>query len=613
MINSYPKFVLPSVAAVSALLFVIVSLSSVAFAIPIFTSNTTYVYNGSMYVEQASSVFDMTSTGNVSFSINITNSFANGTAVGPGGDLGNITFSLGRPDGSLFNVTVNVTDNTTTFNGSISSPGITIYRANISQSNGTFYVNLTQSMLGIAGIYNYNWTATNTSADGVGLNQNQSGTGYFLVNRTSLTITYYLNGTSANRAYEKGVDTINITVATNASSGNDVSSYLTLLTNFTGNTGNITTNSSVAGAIYNATNTAGVTLGNYSVSANLSTTPNHTSRVNTTLLYIILRDTIGPTISDFAISPTLAETSSTITVTTGSITDADSASTTVKVTKPSGTSTTSTYSGNTFSFTDTTAAGTYSVLITATDPSGNLNTASGTFELRSPAGSSSSSSGGGGGGSSSTGTSKETRIVNIGTAGATVTMNKVSDHGVVDINIQVNNPANSVSISVQKLAGEPATVTQTVTGSVYRYLDITKTGTADTNVKSAKVRFEVESFWISANNIDASTISLNRFSNGVWQKLTTRLISSDSTKFTFEADTPGFSTFAITGQEIEVEPAPQQPSTPSEETPATETPTEETPTEGLTSNVWVIAGIVVAAVVGIGIYAARMRKHRGKK
>lgn len=233
----------------------------------------------------------------------------------------------------------------------------------------------------------------------------------------------------------------------------------------------------------------------------------------------------------------------------------------------------------------------------------------GVFEVLSTASSSSSgssSSGGGGGGSvtSTTTSAKEIKSVNIGTEGTIVTMTNEEVHGIVDIQIEVLNPVNSVQISVQKLEDKPATITQEVSGNIYEYIEITKSGTVDSNVKNAKIKFVVNKSWATEKNIDVNTVALNRYSNG-WTKLSTRLVSSDADSYIFESDSPGFSTFAITGEAVA--------ETPTETTPETTTTTETTQTTsptygGIDQNILIIIGVIIAAVIiAVVVFMIRRR------
>lgn len=592
------RFLLPTVLFVSVFVSFVLVTSSVAYATPIFSQNTTGNFTCAAG-SQCNATYSTTGVVYI-FGMNITDvnlnvSFGNGT-------LGNVTFRLGRPNSTFENFT---------FSLPATTPAIT----NRTGGNETvFNITLTQDRLGGAGQYNYTWIAVN----GTGV-QNTSAVIPFFVNKGAQTLTVLLNGAAANTEYDKGGTAINITVSTNATD-RGIYSFLQLFSNFTGSNvtlaGNTTNNFN---AIYNTTATAGMTLGNYTVFAMVTgASQNFTSTdTNSTALSIILRDISKPTIT----SPTVtaeSEVGGTISISM-SVSDADSTTNTITITKPdSTTSVISNYvSGTTSSFTSTGSTGSYSVEFKSVDASGNTATTTKTFTIVN-SGSGSSSGGGGGGGSSSSTSGEETRTVNVGEGGATVTMNKVTGHGVVDIEIQVENPANSVQITVEKLAGQPASITQEVSGSVYRYLEISKTGTTDMNIKSGKIKFQVEASWVTENNIDVNTITLNRYSGGAWQELATTLVSSDGATYTFEAETPGFSTFAISGEQAAAGTTPTQPTT-GEQPSTTPTETTETTTPGTTTEItgltgdnmmWIIVGIVAVGAVGGAVYAAKKRRHK---
>ena len=88
------------------------------------------------------------------------------------------------------------------------------------------------------------------------------------------------------------------------------------------------------------------------------------------------------------------------------------------------------------------------------------------------------------------------------------------------------------------------------TGQVYNYLEFTKENMNDTDLTGATVDFEVNRSWMREQRINASTIRLMRHVNGTWTSLSTTLVDEDSEKLYFQADTPGFSIFAIAGDYI---------------------------------------------------------------
>jgi len=96
------------------------------------------------------------------------------------------------------------------------------------------------------------------------------------------------------------------------------------------------------------------------------------------------------------------------------------------------------------------------------------------------------------------------------------------------------------------------------------------------NIADATVVFTVDKSWITKNNIDESSIALYRYSDNTWHKLVTEKIAEDANSLQFEAETPGFSPFAVTGKTMG-EPGGEgiiEPTVTAEKTP-TPTPTEE--------------------------------------
>jgi len=68
------------------------------------------------------------------------------------------------------------------------------------------------------------------------------------------------------------------------------------------------------------------------------------------------------------------------------------------------------------------------------------------------------------------------------------------------------------------------------------------------NIASPTINFFVEKSWVTENNIDNSTIRLNRYNDGEWNPLDTEKMGEDEDNLYFEAQTPEFTSFAITGK-----------------------------------------------------------------
>jgi PGF-pre-PGF domain-containing protein len=118
--------------------------------------------------------------------------------------------------------------------------------------------------------------------------------------------------------------------------------------------------------------------------------------------------------------------------------------------------------------------------------------------------------------------------------------------GFTRLRIRVRNHVQSVTMEVESLGEKPSGVTAP-SGNAYQYVNVTPTGLSDSDIESATITFRVTKEWVTQNQIDVSTMALQRWNNG-WQSLTTRAAGADSEYYSFEADTSGFSYFVITGQ-----------------------------------------------------------------
>jgi len=179
---------------------------------------------------------------------------------------------------------------------------------------------------------------------------------------------------------------------------------------------------------------------------------------------------------------------------------------------------------------------------------------------------------------------------------------------VTQINISVNNQARTVKLTVSNLSTKPGDVSMPW-GDVYQYLNITPQNIENINLKSVKIKFNVEKSWLSSNNIDGNTVALNRYTNGVWNRLATNKFSEDINSIAYQAEVPGFSYFAITGEEKEqVRPAAEAATT---TTPSGVTTTLP-PAAGLAregSNK-IIIGLVVLSLIALALVISGLRKNK---
>ncbi len=128
----------------------------------------------------------------------------------------------------------------------------------------------------------------------------------------------------------------------------------------------------------------------------------------------------------------------------------------------------------------------------------------------------------------------------------TILKNFDAEFGIKEIKIEVNNPAQSVSIIVIKEDGKPAEVSVEKSGKVYKYLQIESTNLVD-NFGKATVTLQVEKSWLSSNGLDANEIALFRFDENSkkWNELVTTYTESEGDNELYEVELTSFSYFAI--------------------------------------------------------------------
>lgn len=120
--------------------------------------------------------------------------------------------------------------------------------------------------------------------------------------------------------------------------------------------------------------------------------------------------------------------------------------------------------------------------------------------------------------------------------------------GISKISIATRSSVSNVQVSIKPVE-RPSSV-QEPSKKVLNYIEINFGGASDA-VQSAKITFTLKKSDISKQNVDADTIKLLRYVNGQWQELQTVKGFEDVDSITFEATTPGFSYFAIAGDEIQ--------------------------------------------------------------
>ena len=85
---------------------------------------------------------------------------------------------------------------------------------------------------------------------------------------------------------------------------------------------------------------------------------------------------------------------------------------------------------------------------------------------------------------------------------------------------------------------------------IYKYFNICRKCRFATskNIENPVICFKVEKDWIEDNDINKTSIALNRYNSGKWEQLPVSLSEEDDRFLYFTGQTPEFSFFAITGK-----------------------------------------------------------------
>jgi PGF-pre-PGF domain-containing protein len=186
---------------------------------------------------------------------------------------------------------------------------------------------------------------------------------------------------------------------------------------------------------------------------------------------------------------------------------------------------------------------------------------------------------------------------------------KLPEHGIYEIAVTGKESENYISLRVEALKG-PTKIAgiSAPPGTVYKNVNI---WTGSKRIKEGQIRFKVENTWIANNKIASGDLLLVRWDGSQWVKLVTSELKKDDTYTFFEANTEGFSSFAMTALKGGVMPTASEtgkaeitatPVKPAGKETATPVPTEKTP--GFEA---------IIAVFAIAMLAASLNKNRKRR
>ncbi|WP_167879765.1 TIGR04279 domain-containing protein [Methanococcoides methylutens] len=116
------------------------------------------------------------------------------------------------------------------------------------------------------------------------------------------------------------------------------------------------------------------------------------------------------------------------------------------------------------------------------------------------------------------------------------------------INFSALRNSGRVSTTIEVLKNRSSMVDESAPGLVYQNMNIWvgKAGFAtEDNIADPVIGFRVAKDWLTENGIDENSIAIYHHSEGKWNALNTEKVGEDGSYIYFEAETPGFSPFAI--------------------------------------------------------------------
>jgi len=188
--------------------------------------------------------------------------------------------------------------------------------------------------------------------------------------------------------------------------------------------------------------------------------------------------------------------------------------------------------------------------ITVTDP----DTAD--LEIESSSSDDSSSSSGGSGGGGSPEPAKNVDVKELSqtfiTNGKEVKFDFAKNATcVVYVSFDAKRTLGKTTTIIEQLKNRSSIVSDLPSGEVYKSFNIWvgNGGVATSNnIENPAVCFKVEKSWIKDKKIDQTSIALNRYGENKWEQLPVSLLKEDDKYLYFTAETPGFSSFVITGE-----------------------------------------------------------------
>ncbi|MDD3623043.1 MAG: PKD domain-containing protein, partial [Methanofollis sp.] len=213
-------------------------------------------------------------------------------------------------------------------------------------------------------------------------------------------------------------------------------------------------------------------------------------------------------------------------------------------------------------------AGTYTVSLNVSNPyASDMMVQEKCITVEAP-----SRSGGGGGGRSPASAGAASHIPAGGHASF-----GVRDAAITEVEVTAAESVSHILVTVEPTA-KPNRI-EAPAAAVYEYDEVTLYHTTDEALAGVDLAFTVPKTWLEAQGVGPERVVLYRYHDDAWHALLTRIAGEDEHRYSFTAESPGFSLFAIG---VDESPAPAPTLTPVETVtpfPVTTAPPTPTPTQ----------------------------------
>ncbi|MEK6808919.1 MAG: PGF-pre-PGF domain-containing protein, partial [Nanoarchaeota archaeon] len=119
------------------------------------------------------------------------------------------------------------------------------------------------------------------------------------------------------------------------------------------------------------------------------------------------------------------------------------------------------------------------------------------------------------------------------------------------VDFKSKSALRGVVVKMLPLSPKPDTLPP-ASKKVYQYLEITLENIGDNDIESALISFSVPEKWYKENGIGPESILLYRYSKNIWEKLKTKITGSEGSEVIYEAESSGFSSFAVGSEELDI-------------------------------------------------------------